>query len=280
MQMQKPLTVLKASGAREPFDRMKVENSLINAGADQAMAEEITTHLIKELTDGMSTSQIYKHAHFLLKKKLRPAAVRYSLRRAVMDLGPSGFPFEDFVASILREKGYMTKTDERVLGGCVEHEVDIVAWNENKLIMAEAKFHNELGIRSDLKIVLYVKARIEDLKEVMHGYGRPRRLDEGWLVTNTKFTSTAIHYAECKGLRLIGWNYPSDDNLQHMIEDSGLHPITCLSSLSASQKKMLLARDVVLCKSIKEDPDILKSIGFNDAKSKVILDEINELSPA
>src|SRR3990167_8872782 len=278
--MDSDANIVKASGKTEKFDKSKLISSLTRAGAEEKIASNIVEHLAKELRDGMSTSEIYKHAHFLLKKEYKPAALRYSLRRAVMELGPSGFAFEDFVAYILREKGYSAKTGEMVMGGCVAHEIDVVAWNENKLIMAEAKFHNEVGIRSDLKIALYVKARVDDLKEVKHNYGKVRDLDEGWLITNTKFTSTAIHYAECKGLRLIGWNYPSDDNLQHMIEDSGLHPITCLSSLSASQKKMLLARDVVLCKSIKEDPDILKSIGFNDAKSKVILDEINELSPA
>lgn len=275
--MQSSISIVKANGQVEQFDKLKLTASLMRAGADESTAESIAEHLIKELREGMSTSEIYKHAHFLLKKEYKPAALRYSLRRAIMELGPSGFAFEDFVAHILREKGYFAKTGEMVMGGCVAHEVDVVAWNENKLIMAEAKFHNEVGIRSDLKIALYVKARMDDLKEVKHNYGKVRDVDEGWLITNTKFTSTAIHYAECKGLKIIGWNHPKVGNLQDMIVDSGLHPITCLTSLSSSQKKMLLSRGIVLCKTLKENREILKSLGFNDLKMKPIYEEIEML---
>lgn len=269
--------IVKADGKKELFDHTKLENSLLRAGADHESVDEIVSHVATELKEGMSTSQIYKHAFFLLAKKQKPIAMRYSLRRAIMELGPSGFAFEDFIAHILREKGYEALTGQVVLGGCVEHEVDVVAWNENELIMAEAKFHNELGIKSDLKVALYVKARMDDLKENVYFYGKERKVDEGWLITNTKFTSTAIHYAECKGLTLIGWNYPKKGNLQDMIIDSGLHPITCLSSLSSAQKKMLLSRGIVLCKTLKEDSSIFRSLGIGEEKSKKIVEEINSL---
>ncbi len=277
MKTDQGIFIVKADGTKEEFNPAKLENSLLRAGADHSTVDEIVTHVAGELKDGMSTSQIYKHAFFLLDKKQRPVATRYSLRRAIMDLGPSGFPFEDFIGHILREKGYEVLVGQMVLGGCVEHEVDVVAWNENKLIMAEAKFHNELGIKSDLKIALYVKARFDDLKENVFMYGKERKLDEGWLITNTKFSTTAIHYAECKGLVLIGWNYPKQGNLQDMIVDSGLHPITCLTTLTGSQKKMLLARGIVLCKNIKEDESVLRSLGINKEKSNKIIEEINSL---
>ncbi len=277
MKDAREIYIVKENGQKELFDHSKLENSLLRAGAEVATVDDIVNHVALELKDGMSTSQIYKHAFFLLEKKQKPIAFRYSLRRAITDLGPSGFPFEDFIAHILREKGYEALTGQMVLGGCVEHEVDVVAWNENKLIMAEAKFHNELGIKSDLKIALYVKARMDDLQGNVYFYGKERRVDEGWLITNTKFTSTAIHYAECKGLTLIGWNYPKKGNLQDMIIDSGLHPLTCLSSISSTQKKTLLARGVVLCKTLKEDPAILKSLGLSDEKITKIVEEINSL---
>lgn len=275
--MKNEVIVVKASGKQEPFERSKLESSLERAGAERGTSEEITDHILTEIKDGMSTSQIYKHAFFLLKKKQKPAAYRYSLRKAIMDLGPSGFPFEDFISLILAEKGYHTKTGERVLGGCVEHEVDVVAWNENKLIMAEAKFHNENGLKTDLKVALYVKARMDDLTEVKHDYGGVRNLDEGWLITNTKFTSTAIHYAGCKGLTLIGWNYPRKGNLQDMIIDSGLHPITCLTTITGSQKKQILSQGLVLAKDLKTKPEILKSLGFVDEKIQTVFNEISSL---
>lgn len=277
MNTEADISIVKASGKKQAFDSDKFLGSLISAGADTKTAETIVDHITEELRDGMSTDQIFRHAFFLLEKAQKPVAVRYSLRRAVMELGPSGFPFEKFIAEILKQKGYEVLTDQHVLGECVQHEIDVIAWNENKLIMAEAKFHNELGVKSDLKVALYVKARVDDLKGVKYNYGKERYVDEGWLITNTKFTETAIHYGECKGLTLIGWNYPEKGNLQDMINDSGLHPITCLTTLTASQKKSLLSQGIVLCKTLKEDPRVLLSIGMNESKSKIILEEINSL---
>ncbi len=277
MNTEADISIVKASGKKQAFDGHKLLGSLVSAGADTATAESIVDHITDELKEGMSTDQIFRHAFFLLEKAQKPVAMRYSLRRAVMELGPSGFPFEKFVAEILKQKGYEVLTDQHVLGECVEHEIDVVAWNENKLIMAEAKFHNELGVKSDLKVALYVKARVDDLMGVKYNYGKERFVDEGWLITNTKFTETAIHYGECKHLTLIGWNYPEKGNLQDMIMDSGLHPITCLSTLSHSQKKSLLVRGIVLCKSLKEDPSILPSLGMNAQKISTLLSEINSL---
>lgn len=269
--------ITKENGQQEPFERTKLLNSLIRAGAGESTAEEITAHIEDELREGMSTTQIYKHAFFLLNQKQKKAAIRYSLRRAIMELGPSGFPFEDYVGEIFKEKGFETKTGVMMLGGCVEHEVDVVAYNENKLLIAELKFHNGLGIKTDLKIALYVKARVDDLKENVHDYGGPRKVDEGWIITNTKFTSTAIHYGECNKLTLIGWNYPKKGNLQDMIEDSGLHPITCLTSLSSFQKKTLISQGIVLCKTLKGDGKILASLGFTEEAKKMIFEEIDLL---
>ncbi|MFM2357919.1 MAG: hypothetical protein RJA61_656 [Candidatus Parcubacteria bacterium] len=266
--------IVKSDGTKELFEAQKLHDSLTRAGADSSLSKNIIQHIENELQDGMSTEEIYRRAFFLLKKRNRRIAVKYSLRTAVMDLGPSGFPFEKFVAEIFKSRGFETKTGEIVMGGCVAHEVDVVAWNENKLIMVEAKFHNQIGFKSDLKVALYIKARYEDLKEAKHMYGFARPLDEMWLVTNTKFTQTAIHYAECKGLKLVGWNHPVKGNLQDLIDDGGVHPITCLSTLTKVQRKALLEQDVILCRQLIDRTDILKSFGFSDEKINKVLEEI------
>jgi len=271
------INIVKANGKTEAFNSVKLENSLMLAGADTATAEDVADQITRELTPGMTTAQIYKHAFSLLHSKKNVAATRYSLRRAISDLGPSGFPFEKFVAELLKEQGYETLTDQMVLGECVPHEVDIIAWNDKKLIMAEAKFHNEFGLKSDVKVALYIKARMDDLKDNKFFYGKERNLDEGWLVTNTKFTETAIHYGECKGLTMIGWNYPKVGNLQDMIVNASLHPITAIQSLSGSQKSMLLTRGIVLCKSLIADQTILHSLGISESGISEILVEIDAL---
>lgn len=272
------IIIEKANGKHEAFDPIKLQSSLIRSGASLNDAEEVISHILPELYNGMSTSEIYSHAFSLLRASERPVARRYSLRRAVMDLGPSGFPFEDFVAEVLKSKGFDTVTRQTVLGGCVPHEVDVVAWNQKKLIMCEAKFHNQLGIKSDVKIALYVKARFDDLKENVFNYGgKDRAMNEGWLITNTKFSSTAIHYGECKNLIMVGWNYPEKGNLQDMIEEANLHPLTCLTSLSDTHKKILLSNRIVLCTQIKNTPDLLKQINLSDDIIEIVLEEINNL---
>jgi len=278
------IIIFKADGKKESFDPEKLRSSLLHSGASQESTEEVLMHMMPELHTGMTTGEIYRHAYQYLRKISKPVARSYSLRRAVMDLGPSGFPFEDFVAEILRAKGFECATRQTVLGGCVPHEIDVVAWNAKKLLMVETKFHNELGTKSDLKVVLYIKARFDDLRENVFDYGlteseakKGRCITDAWLITNTKFSSTAVHYGLCKDMTLIGWNYPEKGNLQDMIEEERLHPVTCLTSLSSEEKNVLLQNSIVLCSSLKENPETLKKLfgrGFNDI---AVLTEINEL---
>ncbi len=279
--------ILKADGTREPFDPAKLVESLTNAGGSPEAVQKTLEHVIREISREareepsvplVSTSDIYRHAFEILRKESLPVATKYSLRRALAELGPNGFPFERFVADIFKSWKYETLTDQVVRGGCVDHEVDVVAWNTDKLIMVEAKFHNEFGLKSDLKVALYVKARIDDLyaagETFMYG-GKKRALNEGWLVTNTKFTEQAIRYGQCAGLHMIGWNYPARGNLHDLITESHLHPFTCLATLSDVDKKSLLREGIVLCKEIT--PRVLKNIGLDQAKIAAVAEEINNV---
>lgn len=267
--------IVKATGEREEFDPQKLKDSLARAKAGPQTIDRIVGQIESELKDGASTKDIYIHAFQLLGQEEKPVAARYSLRRAVMELGPTGFPFEQFVAEIFRTKGFETQTDFIAKGECVEHEIDIVAWNKEKLIMVEAKFHNELGIKSDLKVALYVKARWDDLMEATFDFGgRRRKLDEGWLVTNTKFSESAIKYAKCRNMKLVGWNYPAKGNLQDLIEEAHLHPITCLTSITPHDERALMEAGIVLCKQAKENLDILAQVGLPQEKIEKMLEEI------
>ena len=276
--MSDQITIVKANGVHEAFDPEKLRFSLLHSGASHEATEDVIKHLVHALHSLMTTHDIYQHAFDTLEKINKPVARSYSLRRAVMQLGPSGFPFEDFVAEVLRAKGFECLTRQTVLGGCVAHEVDVVAWNDKKLVMVEAKFHNELGVKSDLKVVLYVKARFDDLASNVFSYGGTnRKVTDSWLITNTKFSSTAIHYAECKNMTLIGWNYPERGNLQQMIEEEKLHPITCLTTLTDTEKQKLLTSGIVLCSNIKTKPQVLTDLLGHAVDSEKVLTEINEL---
>jgi hypothetical protein len=269
------ITITKADGTKELFEEIKLVESLKNAGCGDDIVEEIMDHMSKEMYDGMPTSEIYSRAFKLLRSHSMPVAIKYSLRRALSELGPDGFPFEKYIAKLFQAKGYETLTDQNVLGVCVSHEVDVVAWNKEKLVMVEAKFHNELDLKSDLKVVLYIKARFDDLKGTTFEYGGVKRnLDEGWLITNTKFTDQAIKYGECNHVKMLGWNYPKKGNLQDIIEELHLHPFTCLDSISNSHKKELLKRGIVLCMDIYNNQSILDEVGIKSPEKDEIILEI------
>jgi hypothetical protein len=273
-----PIKIIKADGKSEPFNPEKLRRSLKRSGAAESSIERVMLEIESDLYDGMTTRDIYERAFSILHNLEKPVASRYSLRKAVMELGPTGGAFEDLVSEVLKSRGFETLTRQVVLGECVPHEIDVVAWNDEKLIMCEAKYHNQLGIKSDVKVALYIKARFDDLKGNLFLYGNKKRhLDEGWLITNTKFSSTAIHYGVCKKLIMIGWNYPEHGNLQQMIEEGGLHPITCLESLTKKDKELLLSQGIILCKSIKDDPGILERVLGSRIDSKAIQEEINQL---
>lgn len=279
---QSEVWVVKSTGERERFSLNKLRRSLTRSGADDETIERIVEHIIPELHEGMKTSQIYKHAYSILKKSKYPAAIRYSLRKAVLELGPSGFPFEKYVAEVMRGKGYTAQTGVILPGFCVDHEVDVLMQKDNRHIFAECKFHNQQGIKTDVKVALYVHARFMDLEkahdEAHKKHGREiERVHEGWLITNTKLTSDAIQYANCAGLTVIGWDYPEKGNLQDLILETGVHPLTFLSTLSQVEKNSLLEQGIVMCRELKSSPVALKSIGFSDDKIKEVVTEVDQV---
>lgn len=234
--------------------------------------------VIVNLQDGITTKNIYSHAFSLLRRKHRPVAARYSTKAALMELGPSGHPFEKLVGALLASEGFTTNVSVIVPGVCVKHEIDVVAQKGEQCVMVECKFHNQPGIKSDVKISLYIQARFEDVERAWQkNREHAKKFHEAWLVTNTKLTSDATEYAACVKMKAIGWNYPTRDGLEAHIDRAGLHPITCLTTLSATQKRQLLDKGIVLCKEIMTSKNILETIGLNDTKMNRVLSEIKEL---
>lgn len=273
MHIREPIVITKADGTTEPFDVEKLIYSLKRSGATDAAITAVVDRIEEALVPGMTTSDIYKGAYAILKKvEKQPVASRYSLKRALLDFGPTGYPFEDYVAEIFRSEGFDASTRHILSGKCTTHEVDVVAEKGGKRIGAEVKFHNQAGLRSDIKVALYVHARWHDLNEAAKANGE-KEFSEWYLVTNTHFTSQALEYATCAGLSLIGWDYPKGNGLQDRIERARLHPLTCLTTLSKGEKERMMAERVVLCKTIAENPETLSHFGVSERKLKNVIAE-------
>lgn len=275
---EKEILVTKASGETEPFSDAKLRRSLKRVNVPSATIEKIVEHVQKELKPGIPTSQIYRHAFSLLRKQEHPIAARYALKQAIRELGPSGHPFEKIIGALLASEGFSVEVGQTVQGVCVTHEVDVIAQKGNQHIMVECKFHNQSGIKSDVKISLYIQARFQDVeKSWKQNPTHTEKFHEAWLVTNTKLTSDAIRYAECVGMKAIGWNYPENESLEIRIDRSGVHPVTCLTTLTSSQKQQLIQKTVILCKDLLNKPDILRSIGLHEAKINIVVNEAKQL---
>jgi len=269
--------IVKADGTVESFKVEKLKRSLRRAGASKDEINEIVAQVNKQLYDGIKTQEIYRHAFKLLREAELPVAARYSLRRALFGLGPTGFPFEEYLARLFETEGYTTRTGVTLMGKCAEHELDVAAYKEDHSFLVEAKFHARPGIKSDLQVALYSYARLLDLKNKKICNADACGITELWVITNTKFTSTAERYAECAGLKLLSWDYPRKDNLHDKIQRAHLYPITVLQSLSTSQKQTLIKRNIIICSDIIQKPNVLRHIHISTSKTEAVLSEARQL---
>ncbi|MCF6181714.1 ATP cone domain-containing protein [Lutibacter sp.] len=275
---KKVITVKKNSGELEPFSFQKLQNSLQRSGASTEVTHEIIECIKPKLYNGISTKEIYSNAFSLLKKHNRLHASKFSLKKAIFDLGPTGYPFERLVGALLKQKGFKTKVGIILPGKCVTHEIDVLAEKDSYTYAIECKFHLKPNYANNVKIPLYINSRFLDIKEQWNKNSQKKSfLKQGWIVTNTKFTEDAINYAKCSGLLLLSWDYPKNNGIKNNIDKFGLYPITVLTSLSKREKKLLIEYDVILTKELLEASLILKKLEFSDVKVRKVLSEAQNL---
>nr|WP_176454803.1 ATP cone domain-containing protein [Criblamydia sequanensis]CDR35278.1 putative restriction endonuclease [Criblamydia sequanensis CRIB-18] len=268
------MKIIKANGEETSYEPDKIVRSLERAGANQKIIQEVLSETEKELFDGIHTKAVYKIVFRNLKRLSHQTAGKYHLKNAIMELGPTGFPFENFIAALFEAEGYQTLTDQIVQGHCVQHEVDVVSEKDNNHFMMECKFHGTSGNICDVKHALYVHARFLDVEKTwLNKPGHAQKFHQGWLVTNTRLSGDAERYGKCVGMGLLSWNYPQGDSLRERIDRNGLYPITCLTSLSKHEKQILLNKKVVLCRTLCEHPSELNGIGLSETKKLKVLEE-------
>ena len=229
------MLVRKASGEMEEFQSNKIRGTLLRAGASKKLADEIVETVSKKIYDGMTTDEIMDMACEMLAENDPCSACRYGLKKAIMRLGPTGYPFETFIGELLKKYGYEVKLRQHVRGLCAKHEIDVVATkpsvDKEERSMIECKYRNRRGQYVELKEMLVTYARFLDLVEGWEK-GKGGRFDEVWLISNAKASKAAKKYAKCRGMKLICWNYPSNGSLRNLIEQKTLYPITVLSTVN------------------------------------------------
>ncbi len=277
MDTKESIDIIKSSGQKMKFSLDKLRNSLKHSGANHELVEEIVSKVYDELFEGITSNEIYNRAYSLLKKNKSVYASKYKLKKAIYELGPTGFPFERFIAAILQYSGYEVEVDIVLNGACVTHEIDVIAKKNDTVTLIECKFHNEEGRNCNVKIPLYIHSRYNDVKAHWVTNKSNKPLNKGWVVTNTRFTQDALTYGKCADLYLLSWDFPHNDGLKDRIDRLGLYPITVSSLLSKREKKFLLSRNVVLCRQLVKDKFFLDHLGISTDRKSKILDEFSQL---
>jgi hypothetical protein len=274
------IRVRKRDGEFAIFDSKKLIHALQRSGATLEEAESIFNQMKPKVYDGITTKKIYEIAYSLLRKKSHHVAGRYRLKKAIMKLGPTGYPFERFVGKLFEADGYKAETGVIVQGKCVQHEVDVVAQKGNKRFMVECKFHGDSRKKSDVKVALYIHSRFldvsakwkeEDLSEDI--------VYKGMVVTNTRFSEDAMQFGKCAGMKVVSWDYPVGNSLKDWIDRSGYHPITSLASLRSKEKNLLLDKEIVLCSQLKDNLSLLNDLNLSSLRLKRIKREVMDLVP-
>lgn len=271
-------TVKKRSGEIEPFELQKLEKSLKISGATNQEIRTIVKSIHPMVYDNISSDVIFKKAYFLLKKINTVSASKYSLKRAIFDLGPTGYPFEKLVGALLNAKGFKTKVGAILNGECVSHEIDVLAQKDGNSYAIECKFHSNAKTISNIKIPLYINSRFLDIQKQWNSNKKNKtHLKQGWLVTNTRFTQDAINYGNCIGLRMLSWNFPENNGISKNINEFALYPITVLTLLKNNEKLELIKNNIILVKEIIANPTILKAINITYHNRLKILEEAEKL---
>lgn len=247
----KKVFVIKADGTRQLFDREKVIRTCIRMGASIDIAEEIVEKIEMKIYDLIETRKILKMIFELIREHKSEVEHVICLREALSMLNPKP-DFERYIQILLSEHGYKVTPNQIIRGKCVEHEVDAIAREKGETYIVEVKHHVNFHARTGLDECRIARATLEDVNEGFELGFNDLEIDAVMIVCNTKFSKHAKLYAECRGIRQIGWSSPPHGGLQTLIEDRKLYPITYLKDLPTTDRDKMTNVGVLLLRQLIE----------------------------
>lgn len=270
--------VKKHSGELVPFDYNSLIHSLSRSGANEQEVQKVYENIKPNLYDGISTRELYVLAFDKLKEIRSTYAARYSLKKALRELGPEGFYFEKWIARLFQEDGYKATTGQTIQGHAVTHEIDVVAVKGNELLAIECKFRNDVDAKISVTTPMYFMSRVKDISnKPFTFFNKTLNVTQGWLVTNAYLTSDSKKFGEHYNLNLLSWDYPANGSIKLRVDNNGEYPITCLTTINDQDKAQLLKANFILVKDVIRNPGCLEKLQFNEKKIESILREAKEL---
>ncbi len=270
--------VTKMNGQVVKYEEQNVRQALQRIGLKEDKIKSILASVRKELTPKIKTSKLFSIVDKELKKKVPWAAARFNLRNAITKLGPAGFHFEKYVASVLSAYGYKTETPDTYQGACIEHEIDVTAEKDGRRVFIEAKFRHDFRAAINIKDTMSTWTRFLDLVDGAKLDLCPH-FDEVWLITNARFTDQSMQFGHCKNMKLVGWNHPEERTFAQMVDLDALYPITILESLTGDELEAFSKANLMLCRDFSDlDPDQLANVsGLPETRAKEILTECKQV---
>lgn len=272
------MRVKKHSGELVDFNPNSLRHSLSRSGASDSEVSKVFETIKPKLYDGITTRELYELAFDHLKQVRNTYAARYSLKKALRDLGPEGFYFEKWVARIFQEDGYKAITGQTIQGHAVTHEIDVVASKGNELLAIECKFRNDVDAKISVTTPMYFMSRIKDISNKPYTFfNKTLPVTQGWLVTNAYLTSDSKAFGEYYKMNLLAWDYPEHRSIKVLVDSNGEYPVTCLTTLNTEDKARLLKAQCILVKDIVRDAKFLQYIQADSKKQAKIIKEATEL---
>ncbi|NPD44090.1 MULTISPECIES: restriction endonuclease [unclassified Lentimicrobium] len=276
--LHKNIIIRKASGDEEIFEISKLERSLHNSGADRKSIMRVVHDIENWVYDGVTTKKIYSRAFSLLKRDKGSSAMRYKLKKAIFELGPTGYPFEQYMGQLFAKQGYEIEVGVVVNGHCLSHEMDVVATKKHIQHIMECKYHKDQGKTVSIQVPLYVRSRVNDIIRKREQMPEFEGLSfKAWVVTNTRFSPDSIKYGNCSGMKLLAWDYPQGHGLKDMIERVKVFPITVLTQLTKKEKLSLMDKDIISCEQLLKNQDLLTPLNLPIKKQTRLLDELHHI---
>jgi len=236
-------------------------------GATRAVAESIAEEIETRIYDGIETKKILQMIFRSLRKHKPVIRHQIDLRKALSLLNPAP-DFERFIQLLLSEHGYEVTPNRIIRGRCVEHEVDAVARKNGKTCIVEVKHHFKYHTPTNLDVSRISRAVFEDVTEGYELGLNNLKIDYAMIVCNTKLSEHAKRYADCRGISHIGWSSPPNHDLQTMIEEKKLYPITFLKGLNAETRNKLASNGVILLRQLtgKSSKELRRQTGISKEK--------------
>ncbi len=274
------ITVRKADGSPQKFDKEKVVRTCLRMGASKKFAFEVADKFERRIYNGIPTDKILRMIFQQMRGREPGIGNLFDLRKG-LSMMSSKPEFEVFVQAILARNGFEVTPNQILKGRCVEHEVDAIARKNGFVYSVESKHHMNYHTPTGLDESRIARAVLEDVNEGCAAGISDLKIDRAMIVTNTRYSDQAIQYGKCRNILQIGWSSPADQGLQSMVEGKNAFPLSCLRGLKFDIRIRLAESGIILFDQIINigETELSRKTGlpedfFRDMKGKMHLENI------